>query len=616
MLSQERFLRHHIDRPQSLLQRRDRFQVPHHTDVLAVAHAAFDSAGPVREPIESTGVGIEGNLIMGGRTPGEGDPNSVADFHRLDRVDRHHSLREAAIQFLRPVDVCAQSDGDSSSNHLEATADRVAVLLGRFDLLDHAISIIGQDAAYEGIIPNRLQLPPLDHELFRQTDFPDGPGMTENLDPERSYQEFRHGPGCHPGGGLAGAGTLQNVSSVGLVELLGAGQVRVTRSRSGHASLLGNLGSDGFDRHDVAPVLPIAVLNHHRERTAERSPVPDTGEDSDLIRLDLHPAAAPETALSPVKLYIDEVRVEFQISGKPLDDGDERLTVGFASCFEAQHWLSIAHQGGAVLGCLTVDHKRDLPIRYFMLSPKDAVIEVQEIAVLTGRSFWGAFRRPFYFRDILIQMDRVGVGSLTIIMLTGFFTGAVLTLQMASTLSTFGAIGFTGSLVSVSLVRELGPVLAALMVAGRVGSGMASELGSMKVTEQINAMRALGTDPVKKLVVPRILATVTMQPLLTIVTNGMGIIGGLFVAVFLLQISSSLYLNSAWDALNYDDILGGLIKPVVFGAILATVSCYCGMRTYGGTRGVGRSTTQAVVVSSILILVSDFFLTRIILTYL
>ena len=251
-----------------------------------------------------------------------------------------------------------------------------------------------------------------------------------------------------------------------------------------------------------------------------------------------------------------------------------------------------------------------------MLSPKDAVIEVQEIAVLTGRSFWGAFRRPFYFRDILIQMDRVGVGSLTIIMLTGFFTGAVLTLQMASTLSTFGAIGFTGSLVSVSLVRELGPVLAALMVAGRVGSGMASELGSMKVTEQINAMRALGTDPVKKLVVPRILATVTMQPLLTIVTNGMGIIGGLFVAVFLLQISSSLYLNSAWDALNYDDILGGLIKPVVFGAILATVSCHCGMRTYGGTRGVGRSTTQAVVVSSILILVSDFFLTRIILTYL
>ena len=251
-----------------------------------------------------------------------------------------------------------------------------------------------------------------------------------------------------------------------------------------------------------------------------------------------------------------------------------------------------------------------------MLSPKDAVVEVQEIALLAGRSFRGAFRRPFYFRDILIQMDRVGVGSLTIVMLTGFFAGAVLTLQMASTLSTFGAIGFTGSLVSVSLVRELGPVLAAIMVAGRVGSGMASELGSMKVTEQINAMRALGTDPVKKLVVPRILASITMQPLMTIVANGMGIIGGLFVAVFLLQISSSLYLNSAWDALDYNDILGGLIKPVVFGAILATVSCYCGLRTYGGTRGVGRSTTQAVVASSILILIADFFMTRMILAYL
>ena len=144
-----------------------------------------------------------------------------------------------------------------------------------------------------------------------------------------------------------------------------------------------------------------------------------------------------------------------------------------------------------------------------LLDPKKAVIEVQGISVLVGQSIRGAFRRPFYVRDILVQMDQVGVGSLAIIMLTGFFTGAVLTLQTASTLAAFGAVGLTGSLVSVSLVRELGPVLAALMVAGRVGSGMASELGSMKVTEQLNAMRALGTDPVKKLVVPRILATLT-----------------------------------------------------------------------------------------------------------
>ncbi len=251
-----------------------------------------------------------------------------------------------------------------------------------------------------------------------------------------------------------------------------------------------------------------------------------------------------------------------------------------------------------------------------LFSPKTVVIEVQELSLLIVRATRGAFRRPFYFRDILIQMDHVGVQSMTIIMLTGFFTGAVLALQTSSTLSTFGAVGLTGSLVSISLVRELGPVLAALMVAGRVGSGMASELGSMKVTEQINAMRALGTDPIKKLVVPRIFATVTMQPLLTIVANALGVVGGLFMAVLVLQISANLYLNSAWDALDFNDILGGLLKPIVFGAIIATVSCHCGMRTEGGTQGVGRSTTQAVVATSVLILASDLLLTRLILSYL
>src|SRR6266705_2509076 len=161
------------------------------------------------------------------------------------------------------------------------------------------------------------------------------------------------------------------------------------------------------------------------------------------------------------------------------------------------------------------------------LSPKAAVKEVQELSILTGKAFTSMFRRPYYLRDILTQMDIVGVGSLTVIMLTGFFTGAVLTLQTSKTLSTFGATGLTGSLVAVSLVRELGLVLASLMVAGRVGSGIASELGSMVVTEQINAMRALGTDPIKKLVVPRLIATTTMLPLLTIVANTIGLLGGL-----------------------------------------------------------------------------------------
>ena len=249
------------------------------------------------------------------------------------------------------------------------------------------------------------------------------------------------------------------------------------------------------------------------------------------------------------------------------------------------------------------------------VSVKAFVKEVQDLSFLTAKAFAGIFRRPFYVKDILTQMDLIGVGSLTVVMLTGFFTGAVLTLQTSKTLSTFGAVGFTGSLVSVSLVRELGPVLASLMVAGRVGSGMASELGSMLVTEQINAMRALGTDPIKKLVVPRVLATVSMLPVLTIVADAIGVAGGLAIAVFILHISPNLYLNRAWDALKYMDLFGGILKPLVFGATLAIVSCYCGLRTHGGTQGVGRSTTQAVVSSSILILIFDLFLTRLILAY-
>lgn len=243
---------------------------------------------------------------------------------------------------------------------------------------------------------------------------------------------------------------------------------------------------------------------------------------------------------------------------------------------------------------------------------KAAVKEVQDLSLLAARAFLSAFRRPFYFRDILEQMDKIGVGSVAVVMLTGFFTGSVLTLQSASTLSVYGAKGVTGKLVAVSMVRELGPVLAALMLAGRVGSGIASELGSMVVTEQINAMRALGTDPVKKLVVPRIIATTTMLPLLTIVGNAVGLMGGLFVAAYVLGINGNVYLSSAWGGLTYTDLFGGLLKPLVFGATVATVGCHCGLRTHGGTQGVGQSTTQSVVAASILVLFFNLILTRII----
>src|SRR5438477_8294042 len=188
------------------------------------------------------------------------------------------------------------------------------------------------------------------------------------------------------------------------------------------------------------------------------------------------------------------------------------------------------------------------------VSPKAAVKEVQDVSSLAAKAFASMFRLPFYVRDILTQMDIVGVGSLTVVMLTGFFTDAVLTLQSSKALTTFGAVAFTGQLVAVSLVRELGPVLTSLMIAGRVGSGIASELGSMLVTEQINAMRALGTDPIKKLVVPRLLATIAMMPVLTIVADTLGIVGGLVVALNVLHITTNLYLSRAWDSLAYMDI--------------------------------------------------------------
>jgi phospholipid/cholesterol/gamma-HCH transport system permease protein len=244
-----------------------------------------------------------------------------------------------------------------------------------------------------------------------------------------------------------------------------------------------------------------------------------------------------------------------------------------------------------------------------------AVYELQEATLMTGRAFRRAFSRPYYFREILAQMDTIGVGSLTIILLTGLFTGGVLALQTSATLKTFGATGVTGQLVMTSMVREMGPVLASLMLAGRVGSAIAAELGSMVVSEQVDAMRALGTDPIKKLVWPRLLTLMVMAPALTLMADMVGAFGGWMVSSALMNVASSVYISSAKNALTYNDIIGGLLKPMVFGLIIAIVSCRAGLRTYGGTVGVGRSTTQAVVLSDILILASDFFLARLILAF-
>jgi phospholipid/cholesterol/gamma-HCH transport system permease protein len=241
---------------------------------------------------------------------------------------------------------------------------------------------------------------------------------------------------------------------------------------------------------------------------------------------------------------------------------------------------------------------------------KGPILAVQEFFLLTGRTLRNLPRRPHYWEDIVIQMDAIGVGSLPIVLLTGFFSGAVMALQMARALATYGASGQTGQVVSISLVRELGPVLTALLAAGRNSSGIASELGSMKVTEQIDAMRALGTDPIQKLVKPRLVATAVVLPLLTIIADLVGIFGGFLIAYYIINLTPSQYWTSAYKILEYNDIAQGLLKPFVFAFVIALVGCYYGMRTTGGTQGVGRATTQAVVVASVLIFVIDFFITK------
>lgn len=247
---------------------------------------------------------------------------------------------------------------------------------------------------------------------------------------------------------------------------------------------------------------------------------------------------------------------------------------------------------------------------------KEQVLAVQEFTLLGLRSLRNVTSPPRYFGDTLQQMDTIGVGSLPIIILTGFFIGAVLVLQMSRTLQTFGEVALTGQMVSLSLVREIGPVLTALMVAGRNASGIASELGSMVVSEQVDAMRALGTDPTRKLVTPRMLATVTMLPLLTIVADFVGLVGGFFVSFFVVHMNPTQYWSSAYQALEYSDLGQGLLKPLIFGFIVSLIGCYYGLTTRGGTQGVGRATTQAVVASSVMVLVVDFFLTKILLAIL
>jgi phospholipid/cholesterol/gamma-HCH transport system permease protein len=244
---------------------------------------------------------------------------------------------------------------------------------------------------------------------------------------------------------------------------------------------------------------------------------------------------------------------------------------------------------------------------------KAALLEVQEYVRMLGKFGRGLVTRPFYLRDTIEQFDSIGAGSLTVVLLTGLFTGMVLALQSGFTLDQFGARSMVGRLVSASMVKELGPVLTGLMVAGRVGSGIAAELGSMMVTDQIAALRALGTDPIRKLVVPRILAGIVMVPLLTIIATGIGMLGGWLVTWGILRVASSVYWNSVVDGLYMEDIWMALIKPVFLGFAIVSIGCHVGLRASGGTQGVGRATTNAVVASSVSVIAVDYLVTQLLI---
>jgi phospholipid/cholesterol/gamma-HCH transport system permease protein len=244
---------------------------------------------------------------------------------------------------------------------------------------------------------------------------------------------------------------------------------------------------------------------------------------------------------------------------------------------------------------------------------KRQLFSLQDYSLLAMSSVTNLFTPPYYWADVLEQMDFIGIGSLPIVLIIGFFIGAVLLLQTAAQFERFGGTALTGDAVSLALVRELGPTITAIVVAGRNASGIASELGSMIVTEQVDAMRALGTDPIRKLVTPRVVATVFVLPLLVAVADFVGLIGGFVVAHFTLRLGAVQFWTRAIDALDPGDIVQGMVKPLIFAFVIATIGCHQGLRVKGGTQGVGRATTSAVVLSSVTVIVLDAFLSRILL---
>ncbi len=241
---------------------------------------------------------------------------------------------------------------------------------------------------------------------------------------------------------------------------------------------------------------------------------------------------------------------------------------------------------------------------------RDLTLRTGELALLSGRAFAAMAARPLEIDLWFAQMDQLGVRSLAVAGVATTFTGMVLALQTAYSLPALGVKYYIGAVVAKSLVRELGPVLTALIVGGRIGAGMTAEIGTMTVTEQIDAMRSMAVDPVKKLVAPKLAAVLVMLPALTVIGCGLGILGGLLVAVFQLHVQASVYLNNITQNLALADVVSGVGKSFVFAFIIAIIACYNGLHTEGGADGVGRATTDTVVTLAITIMISDYFLTR------
>jgi phospholipid/cholesterol/gamma-HCH transport system permease protein len=238
-----------------------------------------------------------------------------------------------------------------------------------------------------------------------------------------------------------------------------------------------------------------------------------------------------------------------------------------------------------------------------------------ELGVFVAQVTRSAFRRPFEGRELIRQLDEIGSKSFPLVAMAGAAVGAVLALESRYSLVRFGAKSMLPAAVVFSIIHETGPIVTGLVVSGRVGAGIGAELGSMKVTEQIDAMRAMGVDPSKKLVTPRVIAAVVMLFFLSIISDLVGLTGGFMISYLLLGLDANQYWTTAYQSLRFGDVVMGLTKPAIFGFIIATIGCYYGLSAKGGTQGVGRATTQAVVAASVLILVSDFFLTRLLMGF-